>query len=109
MTAIKLAIAALALTGASPAASPGDRGLLLTWRESEGRVSLSLVTSGMKALTLRYELSVTGLSRSRSSGRVTVRPGEAATVATVQIHPAQGWHAVLDVTGDQTYRIEARR
>jgi hypothetical protein len=116
MAAGKPIVAAMAALGiaAGPAAGGADdrghddRGLHLEWQEAGDAVALRVITSGTRPLHLRYDLSVTGQSRSQHSGQVTVRPGVPAVVASVSIAPAKGWRAVLDVSGDQTYRIEAQ-
>jgi hypothetical protein len=110
MTAGKLILAGLASLGmGGPAGVPPDeRGLRLEWQEAAGAVSLRLVTAGSQPLRLRYVLGVTGSSRSRNSGTATVQPGRAVTVATIRLAPSQGWSAVLEVSGDQTYRVEVR-
>ncbi len=93
--------------GAAAAPPPADPGLRLEWRESEGRVSVRVVTSGSRPLRLTYVLRLSGSSQSINSGNVEVRPGSEKVVSALELSPAEGWHAVLEVSGDQAYRVEA--
>ena len=105
-----LGIGASAGAGASSALPagppPANAGLRLVWQEQAGKLSLRLVTAGAQNLRLGYRLSLTGTSRSVNSGNVQVRPGDEHVVGNWNLSPSRGWHAVLEVSGDQTYRLE---
>lgn len=96
-----LLAAPLLLVTAFAMASPGSdaRPVTLSAERNGGQAVLTVTGRSDEVLTVAYELLVTGASRVHQKGRATLRAGESAKLVHVGISPAEGWKAVLTVTG----------
>ena len=95
-----LAAPLLLLTAVAMASSSSnDRPVTLSAERTDGQAVLSVTGRSDDEVTVAYDFQVTGASRVHQKGRATLRPGETAKLVRVGLSPADGWKAVLTVTG----------
>ncbi len=94
-------------TPAHSSQGPEAHGLRLEWKRHADKVTLKLIGASERSLELRYVLKISGGSTSTNSGRARITRDKIQIVAVVTVNATPGWHAELQVTGDQNYTEKA--